>query len=216
MKRSEFKRKTPLLMAGPAKTSVPVFKPRKCDARKGGCGETFTPTRQMQVACGWQCSIAMVEKAKAKKAEQAAKEDRKLTRERKEQAKRPRELAEDAQQWVNRYVRLRDAGKGCISCGTRSAEKYHAGHYLSRGAHPELRFHLDNIHLQCEQCNFFGAGKATDYRAELINRIGIERVEWLEGPHTLLKLNADMLRALKAEFIEKCREISKLTPQTCT
>jgi hypothetical protein len=208
MKRTPFKAKA-LQMPGPDRTSVPVFKPKRCDKRKGGCGEIFTPTRAMQAMCGQACALNFVAKTKAKAQAEHAASERKLLRERKEQCKRPRELADDAQTWVNRYVRLRDAGKPCISCGTRSAEKYHAGHFLSRGARPELRFHLDNIHLQCEQCNYFGAGKAAEYRVELIKRIGLERVEWLEGPHPLLKLEAEMLRALKAEFMAKCKEMKK-------
>jgi hypothetical protein len=54
---------------------------------------------------------------------------------------------------VNKYVRLRDKDKGCISCGTPLLGKYDAGHYYSAGGNPELRFNTDNIHGQCVYCN---------------------------------------------------------------
>ena len=57
---------------------------------------------------------------------------------------------------VNKYIRLRDVGKECISCGTPLVAEqlgggFDVGHYRSRGAAPHLRFYTLNIHGQCKK-----------------------------------------------------------------
>lgn len=47
------------------------------------------------------------------------------------------------------------------------------------------------------------------YRAALIERIGLGRVEWLEGPHEPNRFTADDLKAIKAEYQRKARELKK-------
>ena len=88
-----------------------------------------------------------------------------------------------AQTTFNKYIRTRDQGLPCISCDKVMTGQIHAGHYKSVGAHPELRFEPLNCHAQCAQCNNWKSGNLTEYRANLVKKIGIEKVEWLEGPH---------------------------------
>lgn len=58
------------------------------------------------------------------------------------------------------------------------------GHYRTVGAHPELRFHEDNAFKQCWwNCNSNKSGNVIEMRKGMIQRIGVERVEWIEGPH---------------------------------
>ena len=105
-----------------------------------------------------------------------------------------------AESAVNAYVRLRDADKSCISCGTQGPALWQAGHYLSVGARPELRFDTSNIHRQCVHCNMHKAGNVTLYRIELVKRIGVTAVEALEGPHPPLKLSIDDLAQLHDDY----------------
>lgn len=105
-----------------------------------------------------------------------------------------------AQQAFNAWIRARDTGKPCISCGRMHGGKVNAGHFLSTGARPELRFVETNCHLQCEPCNTHLAGNLIPYRAELIHRIGQAEVDRLEGPHPPLQLRADDLRAIRADY----------------
>lgn len=79
---------------------------------------------------------------------------------------------------VNKYIRKRDEGKPCISCGNNKGSE--AGHYIAVGQCDALRFDLDNIHLQCHSCNYHKHGNQMQYRLNLVNRIGAERVEALE------------------------------------
>ena len=113
---------------------------------------------------------------------------------------------QEAQQAFNAWIRARDAGKGCISCGTHNG-KANAGHYLSTGARPELRFDPYNCHKQCAPCNAHLHGNLVLYRMELIKRIGLIRVLRLEGPHPTAKLTIEDLRAIRDDYRRKLKEM---------
>lgn len=78
----------------------------------------------------------------------------------------------------NASIRKRDKGKPCISCGDFT--ELQAGHYYSAGHHTNLRFNTDNVHGQCKRCNYFLSGNLTEYRKNLIEKIGIKAVETLD------------------------------------
>ena len=76
---------------------------------------------------------------------------------------------------VHAYVRKRDLGKPCISCGCNWNSDFQAGHFYAAGSFETLKFNLDNIHGQCQKCNLFESGKFDQYALRLPERIGIER-----------------------------------------
>ena len=78
-------------------------------------------------------------------------------------------LLKKAQTVVNAYVRNRDDGKPCISCGKPGNQ---AGHYFSVGQYSALRFDPQNIHLQCTRCNLFLSGNLIEYGMGLVKRYG--------------------------------------------
>jgi hypothetical protein len=43
----------------------------------------------------------------------------------------------------------------------------------------------------------------------LIERIGIDQVEWLEGNHEAKKYTIEEIRAIKAEYTHKSKELMK-------
>lgn len=91
------------------------------------------------------------------------------------------ERKKQVQRVVNKYIRLRDADDGCISCGNKNASSYDAGHYINQGSSGALRYNLDNIHKQCSfKCNHNLSGNKIEYRINLVKKIGLEEVEWLE------------------------------------
>lgn len=104
---------------------------------------------------------------------------------------------------------MRDADKPCISCGRHHQGQWHAGHYMGVGRHPALRFEPDNVHKQCKPCNTDLSGNLIRYRAKLVDLLGLERVEWLEGPHEPLKLTVDEIKELKAHYRAETRRITK-------
>lgn len=166
------------------------------------CGYSFLPERPFQKCDTIQCAIQWSRKEKDKK-------ERKELKERKLAIKSKSQWAKEAQAAFNAYIRERDHDKPCISCGRFHTGQIHAGHYLSVGSHPELRFNEDNVHAQCRPCNEFLSGNIVKYRPNLIDKIGIERVEALEGPHDPVKYTIDDLKAIKKKYTAMTRELKK-------
>jgi len=145
------------------------------------------------------------------KANKAAK---KAHREAKERLKTTGDYIKEAQAAVNKYIRMRDYGKSCISCSNISQQKrggtMEAGHFRSRGSAGHLRFNLINIWLQCSRCNRYLSGNIVDYRIELVKRIGIDRVELLECDNKPKKFTIDYLKRVKKIFNKRARFYAKL------
>ena len=135
--------------------------------------------------------------------------ERKRHQARKEKIKTKAQHLKDAQAEFNKFIRLRDADQPCISCGRFHSGQYHAGHYLTVGAKPELRFDEDNCHKQCAPCNNHLSGNLVSYRVSLINKIGIERVERLEGPHDLPNWTIEQIQEIRKHYRQKWQALEK-------
>jgi hypothetical protein len=146
-------------------------------------------------------------RASAKRVLMAAKVDKALTKQRREKLKSKAQWAKEAQTEFNKFIRLRDADQPCISCGRHHTGQYHAGHFLSVGARPELRFTESNVHKQCAPCNTHLSGNAVLFRRGLIAKLGPVCVEWLEGNHQPRRDTVDTLIALKREYAAKARAL---------
>ncbi|WP_457265771.1 recombination protein NinG [Pseudomonas sp. P5_C3] len=195
------------------RTGIKDVKQKTCKA----CGEKFAPMfNTTQVVCSQKCALAHAP-ANSEKARKAIDQrERREIRVRKEKLKSRAEHLREAQAAVNEYVRLRDAHLPCISCDSMPSDhdlitgsRWDAGHYRSVGACPELRFEPMNIHRQCVKCNRNLSGNAVKYRIRLVKRIGADKVDWLEGPHSARKYTIDDLKAIKAEYRAKTRELKK-------
>lgn len=173
------------------------------------CRTEFTPTKPMQRICGLQCALSLASTVKAKRERTQASQERKETKAKLERLKSRADWAREAQAAFNRWVKLRDAGKPCISCGRHHTGQYHAGHYLSRGARPELAYEPLNVHKQCAPCNTHLSGNAVLFRRSLVELIGVERVEWLEGPHEPKHYTVDDLKAIRDTYRAKCKELER-------
>lgn len=152
----------------------------------------------MQRACSPGCALQLVSAQKAKVA-------RKMLKDGRERLKSRTKWLAEAQQAVNAWVRWRDRDLPCISCGAEQAKQWHAGHYLSRGARPDLRFDLANIHKQCSQCNDHLSGNIARYRPALIAKIGADEVARLEGPPSPKRMTVEQIKALRDEFRARLR-----------
>jgi len=106
----------------------------------------------------------------------------------------------------NKFIRLRDEGQPCISCG--KYKKLQAGHYYSAGKHENLRFEEDNVNGQCLQCNYYLSGNLLNYREGLIKKIGIERVERLDllSRTRITKSDRFFIMAIIKEYGEKVKK----------
>ena len=146
------------------------------------CKTKFTPRTSLQVVCpDFACAITQGRKTAAKARERAAKAERKIQRERKKAIKPRSKWLSELQAVVNKYVRLRDAGLGCVSCDKPPNwhGQWHASHYYSRGHSSALRFNLWNIHKSCSVCNSHLSGNIGEYTPRLVKKIGQERYDWL-------------------------------------
>lgn len=184
--------------------------PKAKTCKNPECAAKFTPQRLGQAVCSPKCGLAIkdVNKDKARKALDQI--ERKAIKAAKERIKSRSDYLKEAQQAFNAWVRLRDAGLPCISCGTTADVQYCAGHYKPSGSNPALRFEPLNVHLQCNRnCNMAKSGNLTPYRAELIKRIGLDKVEWLEGPHEPKKYTIEQLQAIKAEYRALVRQMKR-------
>ena len=197
---------------------------RKCT----GCKGRFPSDSMVRLPAGYfhtiDCSIQYAQ-AKQQRARErqlakantdtkrAQKAERAKHRAAKESLKTAGDYIKEAQASVNKYIRLRDHGKPCISCGNTPSQKFggtmDAGHYRSRGAAGHLRFNTFNIHSQCVKCNQYNSGNAVDYRLGLIERIGIDRVEKLENDNAPRKFTIYYLKRIKKIFNKKARIMQK-------
>ena len=178
-------------------------KPKKCKV----CKTEFRAFNSLHVFCSGECAIAHSKKVQEKRVKKVASEKRKAYREAKEKLKTRSEWMSSAQKAVNAYIRKRDEKLPCISCGRYHQGQYHAGHYRTVGGNPELRFEELNIHKQCSPCNNHLHGNIVNYRIGLRDKIGDEKLEWLEGKHEPKHYTIDDLREIEKTYKLKLKEL---------
>lgn len=199
---------------------------RKCKV----CGEYFVP-KFHDIRIRWCCPehgaiLAMEEREKEKvkaaakrikEQKEAEKAGRKRRQEKRESLKSKSQWDKEAQSAFNSYIRIRDEGKECVSCGNPLLGKSNyltgsaidASHYRSRGAASHLKFNVFNVHSACTRCNRQLSGNAVEYRIRLIERIGQERVERLESDNEPRRFDIPYLQRIKSIFTRKARALEK-------
>jgi hypothetical protein len=183
-------------------------KAKKC--KNPACGVSFKPSfSTAQKVCSWACGLAIKDVNREMARKSLAQVERKEIKARKEKLKSRADHMRETQVVFNEWIRLRDAALPCVSCGRHHEGQYHAGHYRTVGANPELRFDPLNVWKQCAPCNNHKSGDIVNYRIELVKRIGLERVEWLEGPHEPQRYTIEELKTIKAEYQAKTRELKR-------
>lgn len=162
------------------------------------CCKEFEQYNSLQVVCSTKCAaIRAIDKV--------WKKERKIMQ---DKARTRTEWLNIAQVTFNTYIRLRDAKQGCITCKRPFKDKYDAGHFLSVGSYPALRFNEDNVHGQCVACNQHGHGMQTEYFIELPKRIGLDRLNnLLELRKSTLKLTELEIKELIEKYKKKIKEL---------
>jgi hypothetical protein len=168
----------------------------------------------MQAVCSLECAAAIAERKRTLKQAKERRETVKNDRVKREKLKTKGEWIKDAQTDFNKYIRLRDSGKNCISCGSDCGRDAHggsgdAGHFRSRGSAPHLRFDERNCHLQCKKCNRYLSGNVAAYRVGLQERIGLEALQALEADQTPKHYTVDELKAIRDTYRAKAKELEK-------
>lgn len=203
--------KDPRLRKEPKKKTCPI------------CSTEYTPRSSLQKTChDYKCAL---EFNRQRDAAQEAREQRKRERIQRDDLKKRRERLKGISEWqkeaqtaFNRYIRMRDLNKTCVSCGGQlvgssnylTGSAVDASHYRSRGAASHLKFNVFNVHSACTRCNRQLSGNAVEYRIRLIERIGLELVESLESNNTPRKFDIPYLIRVKAIFTRRARHYEKL------
>lgn len=183
-----------------------TFKCRYCKRK--------VPAKELRVKMPYVCSqkeciSEYFEEYKDRVLESGRKALKRKERAEKEAAKSKGDLEQELQKVFNTFIRLRDAGSPCISCG-QFAKYYDAGHYFAVSTHPELRFDEFNVHLQCVRCNKFLDGNLAEYAIGLEAKIGTEEFEALKQRRGKEQhYTKSDLRELIKEYKEKVRELKK-------
>lgn len=178
------------------------------------CKTPFTKTSMGHVACSTPCAIEVARLKREKDARIAAKVERAITTKRLDSLKTRSDHVKAAQTTWNAYVRTRDHGKPCASCGvppTRKAGGHNVdcSHYRSVGSAPHMRFHLHNAAAACVKCNRDLAGNVVELRKGLIARIGLAKIEAVEANNEVRKFSVDYLIRLKRVFSKKTLRLKK-------
>jgi hypothetical protein len=153
-----------------------------------------------------ECAIGYVNQQEEKKAAKDWSKEKEII---KTKLKSHSEYLKDLEKIFNEFIRLRDKDNPCISCGTTKDVQYHAGHYFSVGAYPNLRFNEDNVHKQCGMnCNKQKHGNIIEYTPKLLQKIGLQRFEKLaELKNQVLKLTIYEITELKINYKLKIKEL---------
>ena len=174
------------------------------------CGGEYVKRSITHRACSVECAIALADQNKIKKKLANEKASRGLFRQRKTANKTLSYWTAQTQAACNAYVRERDKDLPCISCQRHHSGRYHAGHYRSIGSMSTLRFNTANLNKQCAPCNLHKSGNLIEYRINLIKKVGIDVVEFLEGPHDPMKHTVAGLVELKAYFKQQLKTLRGL------
>lgn len=112
------------------------------------------------------------------------------------------------------YIRLRDAMPNgmvkCISCGKIVPfTQVDCGHFYSR-IHTATRWDEDNCNAECRYCNRMSAEHLIGYRANLVKKIGQQRVDFLEvKAHQTVKRDDFVMQLLIKEYKKKVEALLK-------
>jgi len=175
-------------------------KNKKCKV----CKDDFYPENEKQIVCGWQCALkhASVKSQKEKKIKQI--QDKKETKAKRLELTTPTEWKNKLQKYFNKFIRIRDVKKGCISCGTSlENSKYDAGHFWEKSRYPFLRFDENNCFGQCVRCNKHRGSNAHEYRLRITERITPDQLMYLDDHRWhKLELTVDQIEQ-KIEFYKQ-------------
>jgi 5-methylcytosine-specific restriction endonuclease McrA len=184
-----------------------TVKEKKCRE----CGNKFKPSMTTQTSCSPICAIAQGKKKVARDKQELKKVELKQSRARVESVQPLSYYHKKAQAAFNAFIRERDAGQPCISCGKPDdgSHQRHASHYKSVGSSRELRYDEMNVHAACSVCNNHLSGNIQGYTPALIEKVGINEFDRLNGPQKSKKWSREELNEITSKYRKKAKEIRR-------
>lgn len=179
------------------------------------CKVCKEPTKKrfgLTYACGLDHAVEYAQRKANKKwqaeARKAERELKRLHREQKEKVRPLKWYLDKTQETFNAYIRAKNPGASCISCGAPDTYKTHqSGHFRPAGINTALRFHENNCWPQCLQCNLHKSGNVAEYRRRLAVLIGEEAVCELEQNNEVKKWTREELIEIRNYYKAKLLEI---------
>jgi hypothetical protein len=200
MKRTAFKQTRPKPATGKPRAKA-------CKA----CRQKFEPRSPLAVVCSVACSIIYGQTVTKQQKAKQQRQERAQDKVKREAMKTRSDYLKEAQAAWNAYVRARDFGKPCCSCGATPEQSFggtmDCSHYRSRGSAPHLAFHLHNAAAACVKCNRYLGGNVVALRAGLVERFGEERILAVEADQRPRNYSKDDLIRIKRIFSKKTRRL---------
>lgn len=110
----------------------------------------------------------------------------------------------------SKFIRTRDNGT-CITCGRSgfSGSGYHAGHFIPQAAGGNaLRYHEENVHGQCYNCNINLGGWGERYAEVMEHRYGRKFVDGLRLlKYEVKKYTVEDYEAIASAYKKKLQEL---------
>ena len=98
------------------------------------------------------------------------------------------------------YIRARDKGKPCVTCGSRKWP-LQCGHWIKRG-HTAVRWDERNAAGQCARCNLYLNGAQDEFAAVIVKRHGDF------GLNDLLRLKHTTVKMSREDFEERIKHFT--------
>lgn len=185
-----------------------MLKKKKCKY----CGVLFSPRTSLQKNCFHSdCIKKFYEENKAKISKVTTNRKQAERKELKEKMLTISQLKQRARTPFQKWIRLRDSDKPCISCGSNS-DKVDAGHFKKAEVYFGLTFDKDNVHSQCQKCNRYLGGNEANYRQGLVARFGEQFVLDIEkrADETRdYKHSREELEEIKNYYLKKLRDAKR-------
>jgi hypothetical protein len=172
------------------------------------CKEKFEPIQFAQNVCNYKCAIIHAKNLKSKKEAIQWKAEKAVL---KDKLKTLGQYEADAKKSFQKWIRLRDTGKPCISCG-KITNEMDGGHFKKAEIYSGVIFNEMNCNSQCRKCNRFQNGNELNYRLGLIERYGIEyanNIEELANQTRQYKFTKEELIAKKIQYEIKFKQDNK-------
>ena len=149
------------------------MKDKKCKV----CLNIYTPRIFAQSVCSPCCAIIHSKNLKKIKEQKEWKAEKAIL---KDKLKTLGQYEAEAKKAFQKWIRMRDDKKPCISCGIQQTDLWDGGHYKKAEIYSGVIFDENNCHRQCRKCNRFLNGNELNYRQGLIQRYGIEYADQIE------------------------------------
>jgi len=171
------------------------------------CKESFEPIKKFNSTLSTNRCEVCLKTAEALKNLASIKKEKKIKQ--KEDLLTLQDYLKMTQQVFNKFIRQRDEGKPCFSCGKKINGVVHASHYYNANNHYNVRFDENNVFSCCYKCNVQLSGNLIEYGINLEKYIGKDEFMILrEKAYLTRKFTKIELKSLLLEYKAKLKDVS--------